>query len=341
MSLHALVSQRIFVSHSVERMNAFDAIAKDAPDKKDGSLTLKNETKARKIKKEKEVKAKERKSKRDKEAERIKSENEAIAELKEDKKKRELASAPVSDRERLILDYFDNPVKGVYYGTSDFVDKDEVHTLCGGPDNVNKERFFDWDSKMWGTRRIHNIPALVKLDHYGDPLWWPVGICKSWRSEFLSILHRKIDELSEDAEAKNAREREASMQNAEPVMNAREKQALQEQRNREAGIPEATDAERDAIAGLGIRRDVVLRSKVWKLLGENPPALSLEGQMRVFIDIVRGDARLCLEQTPSEFFNANCFEPLQKRAVETIVRQWNAAEETWKYNWHRFEDSYL
>jgi|AACY02.1.fsa_nt_gi hypothetical protein len=320
-------------------MNAFDAIAKNAPDKKDGSLHLKNDEKARKIKKEKELKAKERKSKRDKEAERIKSENEAVAELKEDKKKRELASAPVSDRERLILDYFDNPVKGVFYGTNDFVDKDEVRTLCGGPDNLNKERFFDWDAKLWGTRRIHNIPALVKLDHYGDPLWWPVGICKSWRGEFLSILHRKIHELSEDAEAKNAREREASMQNAEPVMNAQEKQALQEIRNREAGILDATDAERDAIASLGIRPDVVLRSKVWKSLGETP-AVSLEGRMLIFIDIVRGDARSCLEQTPSEYFDPKCYEPLEDRAVESLVRQWNA-EDNWEYRFDRFEESYL
>lgn len=321
-------------------MNAFDAIAKNAPDKKDGTLTLKNDEKARKIKKEKEFKAKERKSKRDKEAERIKSENDAIAELKEDKKKRELASAPVSDRERLILDYFENPVKGVYYGTNDFEDKDAVRTLCGGPNNLNKERWFDWDTKMWGTRRIHNIPALVKLDHYGDPLWWPVGICKSWRGEFLSILHRKIDELSEDAEAKNAREREASMQNAEPVMNVEERQALQEQRNREAGILEATDAERDAIASLRIRPDVVLRSKVWKSLGVMP-ALSLEARMLAFLNIVRGDARSCLEQTPSKFFDPNCYEPLQERAVASVVRQWNAALETWEYRFDRFEESFL
>lgn len=310
-----------------------DALKPDAIDKKDGSVNQARSDRAQKEKKIKEGKAKERKRVREQEKERVSEVNATIEKQKEETKKAKVAASK-SDRERLIEVYLEKPP---FYGVSDIADKDKVRALCAGPDNRSGDRHFDWDKKMWGTRKIQNLPALLDDDGYGDAIWWPHGIEKDWEDDFRRILAQKINALSETAEAKSQAMREESMQGREPVMNAEQKKAFDLERDRDAGIQSATQAERDKMIEYGITEEVLRNSKTWACLGPTV-GMSLEGRINRFIHIFKDAVRDHL-QGPN-FFDETMYEPAQDRAVKILVKEWLESSR-WSYRWSNFEELYM
>ena len=309
-----------------EARSAFAALRPDATDKVSGAVRQAQNERAQQEKRAKESKAKERKRVRDAEKERIETTNAELAKLRDEKKARERAMAPMSDQQRMIEAYLDTPP---YYGESDFQDKDEVRRLCGGPEDLARERHFHWDTKRWGTRKLRNLPLLIESDGYGGHLWWPSDIDESWEAEFRRMLIERLAEESADAAVKSEERREASMAGREPVLNETQRRAAEQERDQESGILPPTPEERALMARHGVSDAVVRRSKGWASLGPLV-GLSLEGRIERFLMIFLDDVRHRLVHTDA-FFDRKRYEPLQERALRDLLREWDAAVDGWAY----------
>tara|TARA_B110001452_G_scaffold252570_1_gene242559 strand:- start:2571 stop:3551 length:981 start_codon:yes stop_codon:yes gene_type:complete len=309
-----------------EARSAFAALRPDAADKTSGAVRQAQNERVQQEKRAKENRAKERKRVRDAEKERIDTTNAEIARLRGEKKGRERAMAPMSEQQRNIEAYLDTPP---YYGESDFGDKDEVRRLCGGPEDLARERHFHWDHKLWGTRKLRNLPSLVASDGYGGHLWWPCDIDESWGMVFLRMLNERLAEDSSDAVVRSEERREASMAGREPVRNETQRRAAEQLRDQESGIRPATPEERDLMARHGVTDLVVRRSKGWASLGPLV-GLSLEGRIERFLMIFIDDVRHRLVCTDA-FYDRLVYEPLQARALLELVNEWDAAVDGWDY----------
>lgn len=316
--------------------SAFDALRPDADDKKDGSVRQAQSLKAQREKRVKEDAAKERKRKRDLEKERVAKVAESVAKDKEDEKKM-MKEANTTDRERIILAYLSNPPP--FYGESDRSDKDEVRKRCMGLNDPRpNDKHFDWDRKMWGTRKLQNIPSLIEDDGYGGTFWWPDGISKEWEGDFRRILNEKLSDISASAEAKSDAAREESMIGREPVRTEAEKRAFEIARNEQAGILDTTDAEREKMAKYGIDDRIVAKSRTWGDLGLTVDT-SLEGRILRFLRIFKLHIRW--EFQGKDFNDKSKYKPAQKDALSRLVEEWRCAEEegsNWKYKYWSIED---
>jgi hypothetical protein len=133
-----------------------------------------------------------------------------------------------------IQNYFDS--SSGFYGESSFKDKDEIKRLAAFAENP-RDRLYDPGRKLWGTRSFICVRRLIE-----SGLWYPIGVDRNWKSQFMAELHERINDsgalASKRAIAKSEQLRNESMAqsgvdaNGNKVLNAEERTKIQQERDR-------------------------------------------------------------------------------------------------------------
>lgn len=268
------------------------------------------------------VKAAERKRKREEDAERVKAIEQHIV--------RDRPPPPPLPRQHAIEDRAVVKVKAYlasppYYGRSDIEDKDRIKELCG-----ERQRVWDKQRKMWGTRLAGNLENLV---HCGK--WQPFGIEEEWLPYFVVAARERAAEESAHAEAvvnvkwENANEEIKAKHAAEAAEggmaqpNVKERAAASRAREVDDLMVCATSKDVEACARLGLAEDAIAASRYWPELGPRS-GTSDESRLLRWFDIARTNRSYDFEGVPEVFWNPAKLQPLLDETTAQLTAECNA-----------------
>lgn len=211
-----------------------------------------------------------------------------------------------------------------FFGHSEYKDREAVALLCAGlrPDQSiehfaerKRQRIFDRDRKLWGTRRLSNLDGLIQ-----SGLWRPVGIEPVQYGALLQNAKARIrfleGERSTKAEQKIAEERAKTLVGSKTAAQRDEERRAAELK---AGFVKNSDEDLQHLFELGLSEDALAKSVNWRSLG---PVLHISAAERIVRLL---NARRHAARVESDcFFDNAALAPIYQRVEREVIDELNA-----------------